>query len=264
MRNLKIFFIGVIFVSLAAAVLLERHTQAKLRDNKVMLQQQDHQFAELEAENQRLSDLHTQAKTNCALADDRTTELAQLRTKAEALRKQTNQLAQLAKRLAEDHRRAGAQFFASRDSHLFEHNKAITGSMPGGPRVMGKLNDARALTAALNQFADDHQGKFALSLDQVTPYLPKALDSNSRPWANAPLSGTNDFEIVFQGSQDDLSNIPLRRVALIRERQPWQTPDGNWARTYGYADGDAMTIQSDDNFQSWDAQNIIPSQADGQ
>jgi hypothetical protein len=73
-----------------------------------------------------------------------------------------------------------------------------------------------------------------------------------------PLSGTNDFEIVYQGSQHDLSNIPPRRVALIRERQPWLTPDGRWARVYGYADGAASTVESDDNFQSWDAQHVIP------
>ena len=72
------------------------------------------------------------------------------------------------------------------------------------------------------------------------------------------LSGTNDFEIVYQGLQSDLTNLPLRRVALIRERQPWLTPDGKWARVYGYADGAASPVVSDDNFQSWDAQHIIP------
>jgi hypothetical protein len=89
------------------------------------------------------------------------------------------------------------------------------------------------------------------------------LDSNSSPFANAPLTGTNDFELVFQGSQSDLTNIPPRRVALIRERQ-CLTLEGKWERVYGYADGAVEIIQSDDNFQSWDAQHIIPSQPDGQ
>jgi hypothetical protein len=77
------------------------------------------------------------------------------------------------------------------------------------------------------------------------------------------LSGTNDFEIVYQGSQNDLTNIPPRRVALLRERQPWLTPEGKWARVYAYADGAANRVESDDNFQSWEAQHIIPPSGNG-
>jgi hypothetical protein len=80
---------------------------------------------------------------------------------------------------------------------------------------------------------------------------------------NTPLSGTNDFEIVYQGSQNDLTNIPPRRVALLRERQPWLTPEGKWARVYAYADGAANRVESDDNFQSWEAQHIIPPSGNG-
>jgi len=74
----------------------------------------------------------------------------------------------------------------------------------------------------------------------------------------------DSFEIIYQGSRSDLTNIPPRRVALIREQQPWLAPDGNWARTYGYADGAASIVESDDNFQSWDAQHVIPPAASGQ
>ena len=124
--------------------------------------------------------------------------------------------------------------------------------------------EIRALTAALRRYADEYQGEFPLKLDPVGLYLPTPLETNSPPWANAPLAGTNDFEIVYQGSQNDLSNIPPRRVALIRERVPWLTPDGKWARVYGYADGAASIVESDDNFQSWDAQHLIPPRTAGE
>jgi hypothetical protein len=84
------------------------------------------------------------------------------------------------------------------------------------------------------------------------------LRAGSPGWDNAPHSGTNGFEIVFQGTQADLADIPPRRVALIRELQPRQTPDGYWARVYGYADGAASTVESDDNFQTWNAHHVIP------
>jgi len=72
------------------------------------------------------------------------------------------------------------------------------------------------------------------------------------------LSGTNHFEIVYQGSLNELRDVPLREVVLIRERQPWLTPGGKWSRVYGMGDGFPRIVESDDNFQSWDAQHIIP------
>jgi hypothetical protein len=264
MRKLNILFLGIIVLALLASMLLERRARAKFRENEGVLRQQEYQLAGLETENQRLSLLIAQAKTNRDPVEDRTAELTRLRAKIESLRQQTNQLAQLASRMAEDRRLAGAQFFSTGDSNLLEHNHETGIAISGGPREAGKLNDGRALTAALLRYADEHQGGFPRSLDQVAPYLPKALDADSPPWANAPLTGTNDFELVFQGSQNDLTNIPPRRVALIRERQPSQDPNGKWRKVYGYADGAASTVESDDNFQSWDAQHIIPSQPGGQ
>jgi hypothetical protein len=235
--------------------LVQRQNQAKLRENDALGRQQDNQLAELAAENQRLSDLIAQTKAKSATAGDQTAELAKLRATAETLRQQADQLA---KQLAENRRSAGMQFFASADFSVLEHNKVLAGTYAGSPRATGKLNDARAITAALRKYAEEHQGEFPLSLDQVTPYLPTTSEAEEHPWQNSPLTGTNDFEIVYQGSQKDLTNIPPGRVALIRERLPWLTADGKSARVYGYADGAANSVESDDNFQSWEAQRIIP------
>lgn len=266
MTKLKLTFAGVIVVAaVLSSLLIQRRADARFRENDTLLRQQDNQLANLALENQRLSNLAVQTKTNSGTApDDRTAELAQLRAKVEALRQQTNQLAELPKQLAEKRLLAGVQAFYSGDFNLLEHNHESAITFAGGPRATGKLNDARAITAALRKYADESQGGFPLNLDSVAPYLPKALEADSPPWANAPLTGTNDFEIVYQGSQNDLSNIPPRRVALIRERQPWLTPDGKWARVYGYADGAASIVESDDNFQSWDAQHLVPAPGAGQ
>jgi hypothetical protein len=266
MTKSKVLLTAVITTAVAviAALLIERRAQAQFRANDSILRQQYNQLAQLAAENQRLSNLIDQAKTSSATGDDRTAELAQLRAKVEALRQQTNRLAELPKRLAEKRRLEGTQLYHHGDFNLLEHNHESEITFAGGPRATGKLNDARAITAAFSKYADERQGVFPLNLDGAATYLPKTLEVDSPPWVNAPLTGTNDFEIVYQGSQNDLSNIPPRRVALIRERQPWLTPDGKWARVYGYADGAASVVESDDNFQSWDAQHIIPARAAGQ
>jgi hypothetical protein len=122
MTKLKFSCSAIIIVSVAASVLLQRRTQAKSRENEAMLRQQDHQFAGLAAENQRLyqrlSDLIAQSKTNRAPAVDRTAELAQLRAKVEALRNQANQSA---KRVAENRSLTGAQYLSLGQSNLPGH-----------------------------------------------------------------------------------------------------------------------------------------------
>jgi hypothetical protein len=256
MTKLKfIFAASIALAAVLTSLLVQIHHQAKRRENDAVLRQQWNQLAELSAEKQRLSNFVAQAQTKNGMFEDRTAELAKLRAEAETLRKQMNQRA---KQLEENRRLAGAQFFSQGDYNLLEHNREHAITFAGGPRESGKLNDARALTAAVRMHADKHQGEFPLNLDEVSPYLPKPLETNSPPWANAPLTGTNDFEIVYQGSQSDLTNIPLRRVVLIRERQPWLNSDGKWARVYGYADGAASSVESDDNFRSWEAQHVIP------
>jgi hypothetical protein len=255
-KRTLIFIVLIVLAAVITSLLIQGRAQSRLRETATLLRQQENQLAELAMENQRLSNPVVQTGISSATTpEDHTAELAQLRTKVEALR---NQAHQLAKQLAENRRLAGVQFFLTSDFNLLEYNRDSDITFAGGPRATGKLNDARALTAALRRYADDHQGEFGLDLNQLEPYLPKALDADSPPWADAPLTATNDFEIVYQGSRNDLSNIPPRRVALIRERQPWLTPDGKWARVYGYADGAASIVESDDNFQSWDAQHVVP------
>jgi len=250
---------GVIVVgAVMASLLIQRRDQARQRENNALLRQQENQLAKLATENQRLSNLVVQTRTNSVLRpDDPTAELAHLRAKVEALRQQTNQLAELPRQLAEKRLLAGAQAFYSGDFNLLEHNRESAITMAGGPRATGKLNDARALTAALRKYADEHQGEFPLNLDQVGAYLPKALEADSPPWANAPPTATKDFEIVYQGSLDKLQGIPRGTVAVIRDQQTWEGPDGKMMRVYGMADGVGQTVGSDDNFQSWEAKHII-------
>src|SRR5437870_6734115 len=91
MTKFKIILIGAIAIAGATASLVIHHqAQIKLRENDAVLRQQDNQLAELAAEHQRLSNLV--ARANSSPAEDRTAELVKLRSQAEDLRKQTNEL----------------------------------------------------------------------------------------------------------------------------------------------------------------------------
>ena len=211
-------------------------------------------------ENRRLAAVAAQGESKRLAASSNTNELAELCAQAERLRQETSQLA---KQVAGGLGALRSDLYSEGDSNLWAHSTMIANTIGGSPRTGGKLNDARVLTAAQRKYADEHQGVFPQDLGQITPYLPGPLRPDSESWENAALSGTNHFEIAFQGSWADLTNIPPRRVAIIREQMPWLRPDGCWARTYGFADGSASIIVSDDNFQSWEALSVVPPAGGG-
>ncbi|MDB6124356.1 MAG: polymerase, sigma-24 subunit, subfamily [Pedosphaera sp.] len=246
MMKFKTLLIATItFAGIMATLLIRYSTQVKLRGNEVALQQQDNQLAEWMAEHQRLSNQIARAESSPM--KEQMAELVRLRNQAASLRQQTNKLG----RQRTENRLASAwQSVSGRLSYLLEHNREYY-----DPRASGKIDDAQTLGWALGKYAITHQGEFPSNLDQLTPFLP----IKARPGIE-PLTGTNQFELVYQGSRNELTNAPLREVVLIRERQAWLTPEGKWARVYGAADGRASIVESDDNFQSWETAHIVPPQ----
>jgi hypothetical protein len=111
-----------------------------------------------------------------------------------------------------------------------------------------KPTEARDLGAAFQSYAMDHQNQSPSNLDQLAPYLAKE---------NRSLSGSNQFEIIYQGSLDNLQGIPRESVAVVREQQPWPGPDGKMRRLYGMMGGVGQIVEADDNFQSWEAKHVI-------
>ena len=61
-----------------------------------------------------------------------------------------------------------------------------------------------------------------------------------------------EFEITFSGSLRDVGNSAM--AIVMRERAAWQTFDGRWARTYGFADGHSeITANDTGDFSEWEA-----------
>lgn len=240
----KISLIGVIALAgVTASLVIQHQAQVELSKKDEVLRQRNSQLASMSAEHQRLSHLVVQA--NNPPTNDPMSELQKLRTQAESLRKQTNELG---KQLAENRRSRRSQAAVKVDPHPPEYWEQFH------QRVRGKSTDARNLVMAFRRYAEDHQNHVPSDFTQVAPYLSEGLS----------LTGTNKFEIVYQGSFEELKNIPLREVVVIRDRQGWLAPSGKWAKVYGLADGSARIVESDDNFQSWEAEHIIPPPAAGQ
>jgi hypothetical protein len=217
---------------LAASLVVERRAQLKLGEKDDILRQQSTQLAELAAERQRLSNLLDGAKRSPA--GDQLGELQRLRNEVVGLWKQNKEL----EKKQQENRRSQA---ALGQSHPPEYWQQLH------QRAGGKPKDAVILGSIFLKYARTHQGQFPSSFDQVTPLLKEP-----------GLTGTNEFEIVYHGSLDQLTNAPLQSVAVIRDRQSWQAPSGKMAKVYGMLGGVGQIVESDDNFQAWEAEHIIP------
>jgi len=112
---------------------------------------------------------------------------------------------------------------------------------------MFRTADGRNFGLACATYAVDHDGRFPSSVEEVSAYCAKE---------HLALTGTNQFEMVFKGSPNDLK-LPRGTVAVFREREAWRAPNGKMARIYVMADGSKQTILSDDDFQAWEAEHII-------
>jgi hypothetical protein len=239
MTKLKIALVGgVVATGLAASLLVRNRTQEQLEQKSQLERHQAQQMTELTAEQQRLAGLVAQKTNNPE--ETQASELQRLGAEASGLRKQTNELAA---RLQEKRQSRALQSGSSQSPQTPEYYEALH------KMSAGKGKDGMNLGLALHLYASDHQGQVPTSLDQVASYLRDQ---------HLALSGTNDFEIVFQGAAENLK-VPYGSIAVVRERQTWLGPDGKPTRVYCMADGSVQTISSDDNFQAWEAEHIFPT-----
>ena len=234
---------AVTIAGMATSLMVERRARFKLGETDEFRRQQTTQLAELAAEHQRLSNLLTGARG--APTGDQVGELQRLRTEVEGLRK-------IVKVLEDDQtersRLSATRTHSDKESHPPEYWQQLH------QRAGGKPKDAVIVSSVICKYARNHQGQFPSSLDQIAPYLLR----------EPGLTGTNEFEIVYQGSLDQLTNVPLQSVAVIRDRQSWQAPSGKMAKVYGMAGGIGQIVESEDNFQSWEAEHIIEPSPLGQ
>ena len=111
-----------------------------------------------------------------------------------------------------------------------------------------KSLDGRNYATQLVMFAADNQGWFPTNWQHVVKYEK-----------DFPGSGTNDFQLVHPQpiNRNDLGTNAAR-TALVREYLAWPTPDGQWGKIYGFADGHSeFIILKDDNFTEWEQENTF-------
>lgn len=119
-----------------------------------------------------------------------------------------------------------------------------------------KAGFARNFALALVSYASENQNQFPTNFDQISRYLPAAFAHFPVPSSDLDgfIQATNQFEIVSHESLDVHTLTHPRSVVVVRERQAWLTPEGFWAKTYGFADGHTEThTLTDGDFKRWDS-----------
>jgi RNA polymerase sigma factor (sigma-70 family) len=170
-------------------------------------------------------------------------ELSRMRAEVAALRQQRADLAKL---------EAESQSLrtALRQARG-ELSTAATPASPTPPEAMARSRYCRDLGMAMRLYASDHQDRLPTSFAEVTTYLSEVTKETNLVPAQ--------FEIVFHGALDDLTNYAHPGgILLVREKVPLKSPDGRWYKGYGFADGSgSVHAEKDGNFTAWEEKRII-------
>jgi hypothetical protein len=237
MRTLQVSLIGAaVIAGVVASLAIRGRTQTELRQKDAAARQQDQQLAGLAAEHERLSNLVAQSAG--APAKEPAAELEKLRVQAAGLRAQKDNLEKQVEEKRRSRQAGSTPYQAPHPPEYYQELLRLSA---------GKTSDGKILGIAFAMYALDHDGRFPSTLDEAATYCGKE---------DMKLTGTNQFEILFNGSTGDLK-VPRGEVIVCRDRQTFLAPSGKLARIYVTADTAVQIIESDDNFQAYEAAHMI-------
>lgn len=198
MTTLKLGVVGAIVVGgVATPLAIQHQSLVKQRKENQALRQQVEQMANVAAENDRLS--NSVVRAHSATSDDQLRELLRLRGEVGMLRSQSNQL----ERLQAENRRLQASLAKTGPN---PEAQAVDSESAQRETAIARMNDAKLLVLGQLLYANDNTQQVARSLDQLEPYLHDKTPS---------LTATNQFELVYQGSLQDIQNPS--QIIVVRE-----------------------------------------------
>jgi hypothetical protein len=113
--------------------------------------------------------------------------------------------------------------------------------------ALSRFNDAKLYCLGIMLYAVKNQNRCPTNLDQTMPYLREA---------NSPPSGTNRFDLLYQGSMAQFTNSTTTGGIIVIRSEPWQGKNGKWTRIYGFADGHCEAhSEPGGNFDAWEKQH---------
>jgi RNA polymerase sigma factor (sigma-70 family) len=234
MSNFKIAVISAAAVAaLAAPVVVQHQSFAKLRDENQTLRQQAALLAPLQTENEKLSNLVVQAKTGPAPANQQVRELARLRGEVAVLRQQTNDLVQAQEAMRQIGRgqvvagRRGGRGFTDNGKRVLRNMTMAEFAKFIGDGLQAPVADQTGLTGSYDiELTRPWMGAVDETLGRVTGILLNELGLQLIPFAGP-----------FKAEEEQDRR---QKVAVV-----WQLPDGTW--TNAVSTNDAPTWSNTTN-----------------
>ena len=238
---------GIVVASAVTSWQIEHQAQAQMRQVDVSLQQQPSQLAQLQAQNERLSNLLTQANS-----PNNPDDLEKLRDEVAILRRQTNELTAL-----QDEERWLQASLAKTGQDLRDPYPNLR-DFEWSKELAAKENYCIELSNAIREYARNNQDRFPTSFEEAAPFLSDQArnETNFTP---------AQFEIVYQGSMSNAFNNKYahpKRIILFRERQPWKNTDGKWVKFYEMMPGQKWFVSLPyGDFEAWEEPRIVPPES---
>jgi RNA polymerase sigma factor (sigma-70 family) len=249
--QLKLGLGALVVAGATTAIVIQHQMQSRLLAENQSLHQQ---LAQLQNDNNDLSNRLADAGDAKKLTDDQFNELLRLRGEVGRLRNQAGQV----QKLQNDNQELQAQLA-----------NAPTQPAQLAPEDQYQLHQMHMTTAmkqvalAIRIYEGDNNMQAPTNLDQLARYLEPNTNGFSYTYTvgNPDFIGMDNFELMNVGSV----NINLPLMLMIRERTPRRNPNGEWERIYAFADGSVQTINSDDgNFDVYERQHSAAAETSNQ
>lgn len=247
--QLKLGFSVLVAAGLTTAFVIQHRAQINLRDDNDVLRQQ---LAQVEAENENLSNRLASKADSQKLASDQLNELLRLRGESGLLR------SQLAAARAQAQIATNSMRPAMADDPGDQQRQVQI-------RRMGNAKNLAA--AAMFGFAEHHGGQFPTNWTQVAGDFDEYTRRGLNPGEVVPDTAaefnelTNQFELTYQGPVSNLySATNFGNIIVVREKQPWQGPTGKWMKIYGFADGHSqISSEPAEGFDAYEQSHMLIS-----
>jgi RNA polymerase sigma factor (sigma-70 family) len=122
----------------------------------------------------------------------------------------------------------------------------LYGSTEAHDAAMQRMSDARQGIIAMMMFAEDNGKQYPANLDGAARYAKEGFMNQV---------GSN-FDFVNPGSVTNIAQPPT--TILLKEKEPWQGPDGGWRKIYGFADGHVeVHAEPNGNFDQYEREHTL-------
>ena len=229
---------AIVTASVALPLAVHYRIQEKLRVAERASWSLAGQMEQLRTHNQRLSNSVAEANAQ-SLSPDQLQELLRLRSEKSRLREQTAAM----QKLHDENQRLQSQSASPEQPHVPRSEEELNDDL-AAETVQAMKNIFAELPAALQKFAQEHNGEGLQSFSQLRKYFPMS-DGKRMP-------GLYMFDFIRDGGPKPGDVLILGELGARRR------PDKTWSRVYAFSDGRVIERTSnDDDFEAWEKQQLV-------